>query len=82
MKTQGYNVLIIPEDIQKDEQKALKKAQREQIIAEGKDVAQKILEEQAAKAIEWLKDKEHQELVIKYGKLIAQAVITKKIPKK
>jgi len=35
------------------------------------------LEEQVAKAIEWLKDKKHQELVIKYGKMIAQAVITK-----
>lgn len=82
MKSQGYTVLTIPENIQKDEQKVLKKAQRDRVIAEGKEVAQKILEEQAAKAIEWLKDKEHQELVINYGKMIAQAVLAKKLPKK
>lgn len=75
MKSQGYDVLVIPENIQKDEEKDLKRAKQAKMIADGKEVAQKFLEEQVAIAIEWLKDEKNRELVLEYGKKIAKVAI-------
>ena len=51
-------------------------------MADSKEVAQKFLEDQVAKAIEWLKDENNREMVLKYGFMIAQAVLNKKIQKR
>ena len=59
-----------------------KKQKFKNSFAEGKDVAQKALEDRAKQALEWLKDKENQEKVLQWGFMIAQIVIAKKPPKK
>lgn len=72
MKSLGYTVMVIPEQIGKQN------AKRKKMLAD----AQEIIENQAAKAIEWLKDEKNRDKVIQYGIMIAQMVFTKNIPKK
>jgi len=82
VRMQGFDVTIPPEQVAIDEQKAAQKAKIQEFFAEGKDVAQKALEDRAKQALEWLKDKENQEKVLQWGFMIAQIVIAKKPPKK
>lgn len=82
MKSMGYSVLVIPKNIQKDERKALKKAKQKELILDGKDIAQKFLEEQLTKAVDWLKDENNREKILQYGKFIARAVLKKKLSDK
>lgn len=77
MKTLGYTVMVIPEKIRIDERKAAHKAKANKLIADGKEVAQKFLEEQLTKALEWLKDENNREKVLQYGIMIAQAALAK-----
>lgn len=78
----GYSIIYIPERIRVDEKKEEHKAKVHKILADSKEVAQKFLEDQVAKAIEWLKDENNREMVLKYGFMIAQAVLNKKNSKK
>lgn len=74
MKNLGYAVAIIPKRIHEEEQKALKKAKREKLLAEGKEVVQQFLEEQMKKGIEWLKAEENKEKVLKLGMFVVKTV--------
>lgn len=84
MKSLGYTVVVIPDKIRIDERRAEHKAKAEKLIADGKEIAQKFMEEQIAKAVEWLKDENNREKILQYGIVIAQMVLTKgkKLPKK
>lgn len=77
MKTLGYAVMVIPEKIRVDERKAEHKAKADKLMADGKEIAQKFLEEQVAKAIDWLKDEKNREKIFQYGIMIAQAALAK-----
>lgn len=78
MKSMGYAVLVIPEDIKKEESKALKKAKKEKLQKDVKEIAQNFFEEQWPKVVDWLKDKENQEKILEFGKMIAQIAFAKK----
>lgn len=80
MKSLGYSVMIIPKGIGDEERKAEHKAKAERLLAEGKEIAQKTLEDHIEKAIVWLKDEKHRDEVIKYGIRIAKIVLTKYNP--
>ena len=84
MVSLGYQVTVIPDKIYADERKIDQKANLDKILADGKIFAQKALEEQMPKVIEWLKDEKNREKVIKGGVEIAKFVIAKgkKLPKK
>lgn len=84
MKSLGYSVIVIPENIQADERKAERKAKAEKLLSDSKDVAQKLMEAQVVKAVDWLKDEKNREKALRYGIKIAQAVLTKdkSLPKK
>ena len=77
MKALGYAVMVIPEKIRVDERKAEHKAKADKLMADGKELAQKFLEEQVAKAIDWLKDEKNREKIFQYGVMIAQAALAK-----
>ena len=84
MNNLGYAVMVIPDKIYIDERKAEHKAKANKLIADGKEVAQKFLEEQIAKASEWLKDENNREKVLQYGIMIARVALSKgkNLPKK
>lgn len=82
MRMQGFDVTVPPEQLVINEQKAEQKAKFQKLFADGKDVAQKALDDQVHKALEWLKDEQNQEKLINWGIAIAQIVLMKKAPKK
>jgi len=82
MRMQGFDVTVPATQQLIDEQRAAQRAKAQRLVAEGKEIVQKTLEEQAYKAIEWLKDEENREKLIQWGLTIAQIVITQKTPKK
>lgn len=82
LHSMGYSVLVIPENIQKEERNVLKKAKQERLLADGKEIAQIFVENQLAKAVAWLKDENNHEKIIHFGVMIAQAVLAKKPSKK
>lgn len=63
MKSLGYNVLVIPAHIKMNEKKIQHQAKQKKLIADGKVVAQDILEAQLEKAIEWIKKPENQKIL-------------------
>ena len=77
MKSLGYTVAVIPEHFLKDERKEAHRAKMEQLLAEGKDIAQTMLEQQIEKALEWLKDEEHQKKMMQFAFNIARVVIAR-----
>ncbi len=64
-----------------DEKTAERQAKRKKLMADGKEAAQKTLEDQMAKAIEWIKKPENQKKLIEAGAFVFQLVVTKKMPK-
>ena len=82
MRMQGFDVTVPSEQLAIDEQKAEQRAKFHQLLADGKDVAQKALDDQVHKALEWLKDEKNQEKLINWGIAIAQIVLLKKPPQK
>lgn len=70
IKSLGYEVMIIPENIHWDKKKSEYQAKMDKIIADGKDVAQEILETQLSKAIDWAKDPKNIDTTIQIGKNI------------
>ena len=55
MKSLGYNVLVIPAHVKMNDKKIHHQDKQKKLIADGKDVAQDILETQLEKGIEWIK---------------------------
>ena len=82
MRMQGFDVTVPSEQLVIDEQKEEQRVKFQQLVADGKNVAQKTLDDQVHKALEWLKDEKNQEKLFKYGVAIAQLVLMKKPPKK
>lgn len=82
MKGLGYEVAVIPEAVHFDKKKAEHQAKQKKLLADGKDAAQKILEDQMAKAIEWIKKPENQKKLFEAGVFVFQLVVNKKVPKK
>lgn len=77
MKSLGYNVLVIPAHIKINEKKIQHQAKQKKLIADGKDAAQTILEEQVEKAIEWIKKPENQKKLYEAGILLFKLVFNK-----
>ena len=77
MKNLGYNVLVIPAHIKINEKKIQHQAKQKKLIADGKDAAQTILEEQVEKAIEWIKKPENQKKLYEAGILLFKLVFNK-----
>lgn len=63
MKSLGYNVLVIPAHVKMNDKKIHHQDKQKKLIADGKDVAQDILEAQLEKAIEWIKKPENQKIL-------------------
>lgn len=63
----GYNVFVIPAIIKVNDKKFYHQAKQRKLIADGKDVAQDILEAQLEKAIEWIKKPENQKILFEAG---------------
>ena len=77
MKSLGYNVLVIPAHIKINEKKIQHQAKQKKLIADGKDAAQTILEEQVEKAIEWIKKPENQKKLYEAGIFVFKLVFNK-----
>lgn len=78
VRMQGYDVEILPEVLDPvvfDPVKAAHIERRKALIEEGKDVAQKNLEDQIEKALVWLRDKKNVDMVINAGLKIFLEVI-------
>lgn len=67
MKSLGYNVLVIPAHVKMNDKKIHHQDKQKKLIADGKDVAQDILEAQLEKAIEWIKKPEDQKILFEAG---------------
>lgn len=67
MKSLGYNVLVIPAHVKMNDKKIHHQDKQKKLIADGKDVAQDILEAQLEKAIEWIKKSENQKILFEAG---------------
>ena len=81
VRSLGYPVIVIPEPSWLDKQKAKHKFKK--ILADGKDVAQKIIEEQLEKGLEWLKNPENREKALQCVCMIVQLAFSlKKKPHK
>lgn len=82
MKGLGYDVAVIPALIRGGQKEAEHQAKKKKLLADGKDAARKILEEQMTKAIEWVKQPENQKKIIEAGVFVYQCVVQKKVPQK
>ena len=82
MRMQGFDVTVPSEQLAINEKKAEQRAKFQQLFADGKDVAQKALDDQVHKALDWLKEEENQEKLLNWGIAIAQLVLLKKLPQK
>lgn len=82
MRMQGFDVTVPSEQLVVDEKKAEQRAKFQKLFADGKDIAQKALDDQVHKALDWLKDEENQEKLLQWGIAIAQIVLLKKPPQK
>ena len=82
MRMQGFDVTVPSEQLAINEKKAEQRAKFQQLFADGKDVAQKALDDQVHKALNWLKEEENQEKLLNWGIAIAQLVLLKKLPQK
>lgn len=67
MKSLGYNVLVILAHVKMNDKKIHHQDKQKKLIADGKDVAQDILEAQLEKAIEWIKKPENQKILFEAG---------------
>lgn len=67
MKSLGYNVLVIPAHVKMNDKKIHHQDKQKKLIADGKDVAQDILEAQLEKTIEWIKKPENQKILFEAG---------------
>lgn len=63
IKSLGYNVIVIPANVKVIDKKKQHQSKQKKLIADGKDVAQDILEAQLEKAIEWIKEPENQKIL-------------------
>lgn len=69
MKSLGFMVESIPEHVTMEKKNA-EKEKKAKLIAEGKDIAQKLIEE----ALDWLKDEKNRKKIYEVGGMIAAAV--------
>ena len=74
INAQGYTITIIPDQLAVDIHKREALEQRRKLIAEGKNVAQKFVADQLAKAFEWLKDEDNREKLIRFGIQIVKEI--------
>ena len=72
VKGYGYEVIEIPENLKKEELKLAHKGKAKKIADDGKEVAQKFLEDQLQKGLEYLKDEKNMEKVLAAGVAIAK----------
>ena len=80
IKSLGYHVIVIPANIKVIDKKKQHQAKQKKLIADGKDVAQDILETQLEKAIEWIKKSENQKILFEAG-IVVFKLAFKKIKK-
>ena len=72
VKEQGYDVVEIPVDLKKQEQKQAQKEKAQKFLEEGKEIAQKFLEDQIQKGLDYLKDEKNREKILAAGIGIAK----------
>ncbi|WP_295288764.1 hypothetical protein [uncultured Catenibacterium sp.] len=77
IKSLGYNVIVIPAYIKLNDKKVQHQAKQKKLIADGKDVAQNILETQLEKAIEWIKKPENQKILFEAGIVVFKLAFKK-----
>lgn len=75
IKSLGYNVFVIPANIKVNDKKLHHQAKQRKLIADGKDVAQDILETQLEKGIEWIKHPQNQEKLFEAGLVVFKLVL-------
>ncbi len=75
IKSLGYNVFVIPANIKVNDKKLHHQAKQRKLIADGKDVAQDILETQLEKGIEWIKHPQNQEKLFEAGLFVFKLVL-------
>ena len=68
----GFHIIEIPVDLNKEEQRQAHKAKARKMAEEGKEIAQAFLEDQIQKGLDYLKDKDNREKILKAGIGIAK----------
>ena len=77
IKSLGYNVIVIPANVKVIDKKKQHQSKQKKLIADGKDVAQDILEAQLEKAIEWIKEPENQKILFEAGIVVIKLAFKK-----
>ena len=72
IKAQGYEVIVIPENLKKEEQKLVHKAKARKMADDGKEIAHKFFEGQIQKGLDYLKDEKNREKILAGGIAIAK----------
>ena len=80
VKQLGYDVIEIPVDLKKQAQKQANKEKAQKLVEEGKEIAQKFLDDQIQKGLDYLKDEKNREKIVAAG--IAAAKLAFKMVKK
>ncbi|MDO4493697.1 MAG: macro domain-containing protein [Clostridia bacterium] len=78
MKGLGYHVHVLESDVQAARKKEEHKAKQRRLLEDGIDVAQSILEEQMANALEWVKKPENQKKLLDAGRLVFLRLVSRK----
>lgn len=79
MRGLGYDVLIIPDNLNFNKKENEHQAKMKVLLSNGKDAAQIFVENQLEKAIDWIKEPDNQKELVKWGKIVFQAVVSKKL---
>lgn len=81
VKAWGYDVIIIPENLKKEELKQAHKAKTKKMIEDGKEIAHKFFEDQIQKGMNYLKVEKNREKILAGGIAIAKQAfqIVKKV---
>lgn len=76
VKDLGYDAAEIPADLKKQKQKQAEKEKTQRFMEEGKEIAQKFLEDQIQKALDYLKNKKNRERLLDAAMLIVKIVFS------
>lgn len=77
VKEKGYDVTLLPRNLENDEKEKVHLLARKKMMDDAKEIAQQFMEDQIQKGLNYLKDPNNRENLLKFGAAIVKIVMKK-----
>ena len=74
VKEKGYDVTLLPRNLENDEKEKVRLLARKKMMDDAKEIAQQFMEDQIQKGLNYLKDPNNRENLLKFGAAIVKIV--------